>query len=60
MALRGLDGERVSVRVVDMLGRTVATQQLTPLGYQADVPLTLPETLPAGMYVMTLATATQT
>jgi hypothetical protein len=60
LALRGLDGKQVSVRVVDMLGRTVATRQLIPLGYQADAPLALPDNLPAGMYVVTVATATQT
>ena len=60
LALRGLDGENVSVRVVDMLGRTVATRQLIPLGYQADAPLALPNNLPAGMYLVTVATATQT
>ena len=60
IALRGLDRQQVQIRVVDMLGRTVATQQLIPLGYQADAPLTLPDTLPAGIYVLTLTTATQT
>jgi hypothetical protein len=60
LALRGLDGEKVSVRVVDVLGRTVATRQLIPLGYQADAPLALPDNLPAGIYVVTVATATRT
>lgn len=54
VALRGLDGEKFSVRVVDMLGRTVAVRQLIPLGYQADALLTLPDDLPAGMYLLTL------
>jgi hypothetical protein len=60
LALRGLDGKQVSVRVTDMLGRTVATRQLIPLGYQADAPLALLDNLPAGMYLVTVATATQT
>lgn len=59
VALRGLTGEPVRVRVVDVLGRAVADQLITPVGYQADVPLSLPGNLPAGVYAVTLTSGAQ-
>lgn len=60
LALLGLAGRPVTVRVLDLVGRPVATQQLTPATYLADVPLALPAALPAGLYVMSISDGTHT
>jgi hypothetical protein len=54
LALRGLAGEKLTVQVQDLLGRSVATQRLTPATYQADAPLALPSGIPAGVYVVSV------
>jgi hypothetical protein len=58
LLLQGYDGESISLRVADALGRTVMTQNLTPAGAQYLAPLELPHTLPTGTYVLTLAGST--
>ncbi|WP_198172865.1 lamin tail domain-containing protein [Hymenobacter ginkgonis] len=60
IALRGLTNQPINVRVTDILGRTVSTQQLIPMGYQADVPLNLPATLTPGVYSVSLSANGQT
>ena len=54
LALRGLAQEPVTVQVVDAVGRVVATQQVVPSAYQVDVPLSLPATLPGGIYAVSV------
>jgi len=60
LALRGLAGRNLTVFVRDVLGRTVASQQLAPAAYLADVTLTLPPTATAGLYVVSITDGTQT
>ena len=59
LALRGLADQPVTVQVVDAMGRVVATQQVLPATYQADVPLALPANLPAGVYAVCVRSSTQ-
>ncbi|RZJ94895.1 MAG: T9SS type A sorting domain-containing protein, partial [Hymenobacter sp.] len=59
LALRGLTNQVLDVRVTDMLGRVVSTQRVIPIGYQADVPLTLPTGLAPGVYSVTLRASGQ-
>lgn len=59
LALRGLADQRVLVRVTDVLGRVVTTQQFQPATYAADVPLLLPATTAAGIYSVTITAGAQ-
>jgi hypothetical protein len=59
LALRGLTNQAIDVRVTDVLGRVVSTQQVIPMGYQADVPLMLPAALAPGVYSVTLRASGQ-
>jgi hypothetical protein len=59
LALRGLADQKVLVRVTDMLGRVVTTQQFQPATYAADVPLLLPAATAAGIYSVTITTGAQ-
>lgn len=54
LALRGLADQKVVVRVTDVLGRVITTQQFQPATYAADVPLLLPTTTVAGIYSVTI------
>lgn len=60
VSLRGLAGEPILIRVTDMLGRSVATQQVRPQMDAEEVALALPASLALGLYRVTLTTATQT
>nr|GFC62133.1 hypothetical protein [Tanacetum cinerariifolium] len=55
LLLTGYDGEALTLRLTDNLGRLILTQQLSPVSAQYGVPLTLPEALASGTYVVTLA-----
>jgi hypothetical protein len=59
LALRGLTDQKVTVRVMDMLGRVVTTQQFQPATYTADVPLLLPAATAAGIYSVTITAGAQ-
>jgi hypothetical protein len=54
LALQGYDGEIISLRVLDALGRPVASQTLTPTDAHYAVSLGLPATLAPGTYMLTL------
>ena len=60
VALRGLAGRPVRVRVLDLLGRVITTQQLTPTAYQQNAPLRLPPATPAGIYLVSVTDGLQT
>jgi hypothetical protein len=55
LLLQGYDGESLSLRVADALGRIVMAQSLAPTTTQFLTPLLLPQGLAAGTYVLTLA-----
>jgi hypothetical protein len=59
LALRGLTNQVLDVQVTDVLGRVVSTQRVIPIGYQADVPLSLPAGLAPGVYSVTLRASGQ-
>jgi hypothetical protein len=59
LALRGLTDQKVTVRVTDMLGRVITTQQFQPATYTADVPLLLPAATAAGIYSVTITAGAQ-
>jgi hypothetical protein len=54
LLLRGYNGESLTLRIADALGRTVVTQTLAPSGAQYLTPLNLPRSLAPGTYVLTL------
>lgn len=55
LLLQGYSGEALKLHLVDILGRPVLTQILTPADARIIVPLTLPQGLAAGTYLLTLA-----
>jgi hypothetical protein len=59
LALRGLTDQKVVVRVTDMLGRLVTTQQFLPATYTTDMPLALPASTAAGIYAVTITAGAQ-
>jgi hypothetical protein len=59
LAMRGLTDQKVVVRVTDMLGRVVTTQQFQPATYTADMPLLLPAATAAGIYSVTITAGAQ-
>lgn len=60
LALRGFEGQPVSIRVISMVGRTVWSQSLTPTTYQTQHALRLPASLPQGMYTVQVTSGGQT
>jgi len=60
LALRGLAGYAVVVRITDLLGRSVAQQQLTPTADFTEMSLLLPATTPPGVYLLTVGDSTRT
>lgn len=59
LAMRGLTDQKVVVRVTDMLGRVITTQQFQPATYTADMPLLLPAATAAGIYSVTITAGAQ-
>jgi hypothetical protein len=59
LAMRGLTDQKVMVRVTDMLGRVITTQQFQPATYTADMPLLLPAATAAGIYSVTITSGPQ-
>jgi hypothetical protein len=59
LALRGLTDQKVVVRVTDMMGRVITTQQFLPATYAADLPLVLPASTAAGIYAVTITAGAQ-
>ena len=59
LALRGYRGQTTTVRVTDVLGRSVHTLYLQPEAYATDAPLTTPRALAPGVYVVDVRSATQ-
>lgn len=55
LMLQGYNGEALELHLVDVLGRPVLTQILTPADAHTVVPLILPRGLAAGTYLLTLA-----
>lgn len=55
LLLQGYRGEALKLHLVDVLGRPVLTQILTPADARIIVPLTLPQGLASGTYLLTLA-----
>jgi hypothetical protein len=55
LLLQGYEGEALTLRLTDALGRSVLAQSLTPLDAQYLSPLALPQGLVSGTYVLTLA-----
>jgi hypothetical protein len=54
LLLQGYDGEALTLQVADAVGRTVMAQKVVPANAQYLVPLTLPQGLATGTYVLTL------
>jgi hypothetical protein len=54
LMLHGYNGEPLTIRVTDNLSRTVLAQTLTPATSQYLAPLTLPQNIAAGTYILTL------
>jgi hypothetical protein len=54
LLLQGYDGETVELRLTDALGRLVFTRTLSLVGNQYLAPLTAPQNLAAGSYILTL------
>jgi hypothetical protein len=54
LLLQGYMGESLTIQVADAVGRTVMAQTVTPNNAQYSEPLTLPQGLAAGTYVLTL------
>jgi hypothetical protein len=57
LALQGYDGETIGLRVVDALGRPVASQTLAPTDAHYAVSLGLPATLAPGTYTLMLSSS---
>jgi hypothetical protein len=55
ISLQGYTGESLELRVVDSMGRSVASQTLTSATAYSTIPLLLPKGLTPGTYVLTLA-----
>jgi hypothetical protein len=55
LLLQGYSGETLKLHLVDVLGRPVLTQVLTPADTRIVIPLILPQGLAAGTYLLTLA-----
>jgi hypothetical protein len=55
LLLQGYEGEALTLRLTDALGRSVLAQSLTPLDAQYLSPLALPQGLISGTYILTLA-----
>ena len=55
LLLQGYDGEKLTLRLTDALGRPVLAQALAPADAHYLTPLTLPQGLPSGTYFLTLA-----
>jgi hypothetical protein len=53
LLLQGYDGETVELHLSDALGRVIVTQKLLPVGNQYLAPLTIPQNLAAGSYILT-------
>jgi hypothetical protein len=53
--LQGYDGETLTLRLSDSIGRSVLVQTLAPVAERYVAPLTLPAGLAVGTYVLTLA-----
>ncbi|MCA8830485.1 beta strand repeat-containing protein [Hymenobacter pini] len=54
LTVTGRAGQRLALQVLDNAGRQLATQPLLPATDQAQLPVRLPVTLPAGTYVLRL------
>jgi hypothetical protein len=60
VACRGLSGHPLTVRVSDLLGRVLATEQVVPTVYQTVIPLPRPVGVAPGLYVVTVNDGTHT
>jgi hypothetical protein len=55
VVFQGYEGESLELRVVDIMGRSVAAQKLTLTTAYFTAPLSLPQGLPSGTYMLTFA-----
>jgi hypothetical protein len=55
VVLQGYEGESLELRVIDVMGRSVAAQKLTSTTTYFTASLLLPQGLPSGTYMLTLA-----